>query len=125
MKQQVTLEAVLTPHPRAPLDPHEKRVAILRVRTTDPIGECLRQEMEARGLRTVSNMLHTLLLERYQVRAESGLPRPHPIVAALDCARQAAEEALADGAIELHETPGIQIPIVQAEEYLWNPPEAA
>ncbi len=125
MKQQVTLEAVLTPRPRASLDPNEKRIALLRVRTTDPIGECLRREMEARGLRTVSNMLHTILLERYQIRAQSGLPCPHPILSALESARQAAAEALADGAIQLHETPAIQKPIVQAEQFLWNPPEAA
>ncbi len=126
MKQQVTLEAVLTPRSRPPLDPKEKRLSVLRVRTSPSIDELVVEEMRERGLRTVSNTVHTILLERYQTRRQSGLPcPPHPIVAALDSARQAAAEALADGAIELHETPAIQKPIVQAEQYLWNPLEAA
>lgn len=117
-----------SPPPREALDPHEKRVARLHCRTTDPIVDCLVSEMRARGLCTVSNMLHLLLLERYQKQALTGLPcRPdHPLLASLDEARTAAEAALVDGVVELHETPAIQGPIVQAERCLWEKdPEAA
>jgi hypothetical protein len=123
MSQPVILADVLPD--RAPLDPNEKRIAHLDLKTTDPIARCVEREMKQRGLGTVSNMLHIILYERYQMQQQTGRPCRHPVVEYLDRAKQAAEEKARDGRIELHEIPDIERPLAMAQNELWNGPEAA
>ena len=103
------------------IDPGEKRLAYVRLRTSPTIADLLFREMRERGFRTTSTAVHIILLQHFQRKLQKGPRDPHhPILDDLEEAHNAAIEKLADGRLDLEDIPEIQKPLARAQNAMWN-----